>query len=390
MNIKTADKKPHIWLSTAHFINDVYTGMLNPIMPFIAAKLGISMAIATVVLSVSHICSSLLQPIFGFFADNILKRVFIFWGLMFTAVFISFAPGVNHLSLLILFIILGSLGSSLFHPQALGFSVRFASEDAGKSMGTFIAMGTFGYSLGPVVSAFVTQFTGLSNMPYLCLMGVVWALCMFNFVPKISDKKVERTHSEFVKAFKDIFSNYRLKLLILISILKSLITTSTSILLPFLWRDMGYLPFKIGAALFAFSFMSGIGSFISRDIEKRIGAKKVFYFSMISTLPLMVLFALTYEPLPAASFVIFALMGLCTAMAMPVTMVMAQSEMPQYKSIIGGFINGFSWGVIAIFMSAIGFVAQAKGIIPVLLVVSLIPAVLSFYILNKLFKKSEQ
>lgn len=390
MNIKTADKKPHIWLSTAHFINDVYTGMLNPIMPFIAAKLGISMAIATVVLSVSHICSSLLQPIFGFFADNILKRVFIFWGLMFTAVFISFAPGVNHLSLLILFIILGSLGSSLFHPQALGFSVRFASEDAGKSMGTFIAMGTFGYSLGPVVSAFVTQFTGLSNMPYLCLMGVVWALCMFYFVPKISDKKVERTHSEFVKAFKDIFSNYRLKLLILISILKSLITTSTSILLPFLWRDMGYLPFKIGAALFAFSFMSGIGSFISRDIEKRIGAKKVFYFSMISTLPLMVLFALTYKPLPAASFVIFALMGLCTAMAMPVTMVMAQSEMPQYKSIIGGFINGFSWGVIAIFMSAIGFVAQAKGIIPVLLVVSLIPAVLSFYILNKLFKKSEQ
>ncbi len=379
------EKKPHIWLSTAHFINDIYTGMLNPIMPFIAAKLGISMAIATVVLSVSHICSSLLQPVFGFFADNILKRVFIFWGLMFTAVFISFAPSVSRLSILILFVILGSLGSSLFHPQALGFSVRFASADTGKSMGTFIAMGTFGYSLGPVVSAFVTQFTGLNNMPYLCLIGVIWALFMFKFVPKISDKKVERTHSEFVKAFKDIFSNYRLKLLILISILKSLITTSTSILLPFLWRDMGYMPFKIGAALFAFSFMSGIGSFVSRDIEKRIGARRVFYFSMISTLPLMVIFALTYKSLPIFSFVIFAIMGLCTAMAMPVTMVMAQSEMPQYKSIIGGFINGFSWGVIAIFMSALGFIAQAKGIIPVLLVVALIPAISALFILKRLF-----
>ena len=147
----------------------------------------------------------------------------------------------------------------------------------------------------------------------------------------------------------------------------------------------GYLPFKIGAALFAFSFMSGVGSFISRDIEKHIGAKKVFYFSMISTLPLMILFALAYKPLPAASFVIFALMGLCTAMAMPVTMVMAQSEMPQYKSIIGGFINGFSWGVIAIFMSALGFIAQAKGIIPVLLVVALIPAISALFILKRLF-----
>ena len=37
-------------------------------------------------------------------------------------------------------------------------------------------------------------------------------------IAEVSDKKVERTHSEFVKAFKDIFSNYRLKLLILISI----------------------------------------------------------------------------------------------------------------------------------------------------------------------------
>lgn len=383
------EQKPHIWLGGAHFINDIYTGMLNPIMPFIAAKLGITMAIATVVLSVAHICSSLLQPIFGFFADNILKRVFIFWGLLFTAVFISFAPSVNNVALLILFVILGGLGSSFFHPQALGFSVRFATSDAGKNMGTFIAMGTFGYSLGPIISAFITQYRGLNSISYLAVFGIVWALLMFAFVPKISNTAVERTHSEFIQAFKDIFSNYKLKLLILISILKSLITTSSSILLPFLWRDMGYLPFTIGAALFVFSFVSGIGSFISRDIEKRVGSMRVFYFSMISTLPLMILFALTYKTFPIVSFIIFALMGLCTAMAMPVTMVMAQSVLPQYKSIIGGFINGFSWGVIAIVMSALGFVAQAKGIMPVLLAVAFIPACSSFFILKRLFSEKQ-
>lgn len=79
-------------------------------------------------------------------------------------------------------------------------------------------------------------------------------------------------------------------------------------------------------------------------------------------------------------------MGLITMMATPVIMVNAQGVLPQYKSIIGGFINGFSWGVVAIFMSIIGFVAQAKGIIPVLLFVALIPAVSSFVVLKKLFK----
>ena len=119
------EKRPQIWLNAAHFVNDIYTGMLNPIMPFVAAKLGITMAVATIVLSLSHICASLLQPIFGFFADNIRKRSFIFWGLLSTSVFISLAPSARSIFPLILFVILGSLGSSLFHPQALGFVVKF-------------------------------------------------------------------------------------------------------------------------------------------------------------------------------------------------------------------------------------------------------------------------
>lgn len=59
-------KNAIIWLCLAHLLADVYSGFLNPIMPFIAAKLGFSMAIATIIISISHICSSMLQPIFGF------------------------------------------------------------------------------------------------------------------------------------------------------------------------------------------------------------------------------------------------------------------------------------------------------------------------------------
>lgn len=387
--VNFAEHKPRIWLNTAHFINDIYTGMLNPIMPFIAAKLAISMAAATIIVSISHICSSLLQPVFGFFADNILKRVFIFWGLLMTSVFISFAPGSNHIFALLVCVILGSLGSSLFHPQALGFSVRFAGSDVTKNMGIFIGLGTLGYSFGPVVSAFVTQFLGLDSVRYLSALGVCWALLMFNFVPKISAAGGDnKTRSHFMQAFKDILTNRKLNILNIIAMLKTLVTTSSSILLPFLWKDLGYRPFHIGAALFAFSFAAGIASFVSRSVENKVGAQKVFYFSMISTLPLMIIFALVYKDYPQVSFVIYVLTGFCTGMAMPVTMVMAQSVLPQYKSIIGGFINGFSWGVVALVMSVVGFAAQAKGIIPVLLVIALIPAISSYFILSRLFNKN--
>ena len=67
-----------IWLSLAHLVNDIDTGFLNPIMPYIAETLGFTMGVATILLGITQICSNLFQPIFGYFADNTVKRVFIF------------------------------------------------------------------------------------------------------------------------------------------------------------------------------------------------------------------------------------------------------------------------------------------------------------------------
>ncbi len=370
-------KHPVWWLNQAHLVNDIYTGMLNPIMPFIAGKLGISMAFATVIMSLSHIFSSLLQPLFGFFADNMVRRVFIFWGLIFTSIFISLAPASQDVFVLILCIILGSLGSSFYHPQALGLVVKFAQNDAAKIMGIFIAMGSIGFSFGPLLSAYVAQYWGLSKMPFLCVPGILTAFMMFWLVPKISGFEYKKSNLKFVDAFRDILKNRKLQILIAIAILKTLITTSCSILLPFLWKSMGYKPFYIGCILFGFIFAGGLGSAFSRTFEKRAGTANIFYTSMISTLPLMIIFSFTYKTFPHIAEVIFILVGFITMLAQPVTMVMAQGVLPQYKSIIGGFINGFSWGVVAIFMSAIGFVAQAKGIMPVLVTISVIPVIFS-------------
>lgn len=382
------NKKALFWLSGAHFINDIYTGVLNPIMPFIAVKIGISMVIATIILTISHIFSSLLQPLFGFFADNIVKRSFIFWGLILSSIFIPLSALAHNPFILVLFIIFGSIGSSLFHPQALGFASKFAQKDsAGKSMAVFVAMGTLGYSMGPVVSSAITQFLGMPKMPLMTFLGIVWALIMFSFVPKLSLSEKVINKINFKTAFKRILTNRKLNILNVIAMLKTMIMSACFILLPFLWKNMGYKPFYIGMALFMFIFAGGIGSLISGYIEKNIGAANVFYISMISTFPLMILFILTCSSHPTLSLGIFVIMGFITMMATPVTMVMAQNVIPEYKSIISGFINGFSWGIVAIAMSLLGFIAEKFGITNVLIFVSIIPAVCSILV-KELFKEN--
>ena len=376
-------KKAIIWLCMAHFVCDIYTGFLNPIMPFIAAKLGFSMAVAAVLISISHICSSMMQPIFGFFADNILHRFFIFWGLILVSVFIPLTPNAPNTALLLIFMILGSLGGSFFHPQSMGFVNKFSSssgQNTSANMGMFISFGSLGFAFGPLIAALITQVLGLGVISWTSVMGLSLAGMMFLFVPKLSLFEKKPEHKEFIKTFKEIFGCSQMNLLMIIAMMKSLITNSCSILLPFLWKGMGYTPFYIGLALFLFVFAGSIGSFLSSKIESLTGPKAVIYFSMWATLPMMIGFAFTYKAHPVLSMIIFALIGFTTMLAQPVTMVWAQKILPKYKSIVAGFINGFCWGIIALCMSILGAVAQKFGIMTVLVILSSVPAICSYFV----------
>lgn len=374
-------KKAIVWLCLAHLACDIYTGFLNPIMPFIASKLGFTLGIATIIISISHICSSMLQPIFGFFADNILKRFFIFWGLILVSIFIPLTPLAPNIYLLLLFMILGSLGGSFFHPQSMGFVNNFSdSKKCSDNMGVFISLGSIGFALGPLIAATITQVLGLDMISWTSALGLTLAFSMFLFVPKLSLTKNKPEHKRFFKSFKDILSNRQMNYLMIVSMMKSLITNSSCILLPFLWKEMGYSPFYIGFALFLFVFSGGIGSLLSPHIERAIGSKPVIYISMLATLPMMIIFACTYKNCPVLSLVIFGIIGFTTMLAQPVTMVWAQRTLPEYKSIVAGFINGFCWGSVALCMSILGTVAQNFGIIHVLVILSAVPALASMLV----------
>ena len=67
-------------------------------------------------------------------------------------------------------------------------------------------------------------------------------------------------------------------------------------------------------------------------------------------------------------------------LSVPINMVLAHQVMPQYKSLISGFIGGFSWGVVGLSMSLCGLLAENFGIINVLIAVAILPAVCSILV----------
>ncbi|MCR4880654.1 MAG: MFS transporter [bacterium] len=379
--MENTNKKAVKTLWAGHFTTDVYSGFVNPIMPFLAANLGISIAVSTFILSLAHACSSLMQPIFGFLSDSWRKRFFIFFGLLMSSLFYPMMGKAGSVYVLAICLIIGSIGNGFFHPQATSFiNIYSAPKDLSRNMSIFLALGTLGFALGPIVSSGFAQYIGLDKLPFMSVFGIIVAVFILLNVPKISDKTEKVEHVKFFRAIKEIFTNRSMVVLIMFSALKSLATQSNSILMPFLWKMLGYNAFCIGLLLFGFLISGALGTYMSAKLEKLMGTKQVMVMAFCAILPLTVIFALTYKTIPLISICAFIAIGFFAMLSVPINMVLAHQVMPQYKSLISGFIGGFSWGVVAVAMTFCGILAQKFGIMNVLLFVSALPAFLTILV----------
>lgn len=374
------NKKVIKTLSLGHFITDAYSGFLNPIMPFIAAKIGITMAIATLLISISNLTSSLSQPFFGYIADKWQRRFFIFWGMMMASIFLSFLGLANNIYLLIICLILGHMGVSFFHPQATSIVSNYSKCNANsKDLSIFIATGTFGFALGPAVSSGITQLFGLEKLPFACFIGIITAFILLKNIPKINPNLIIKPEVSLFVAIKKIFNNKPVSILVFASIVKSFVISSFSIILPFYWKSIGFNVSSIGIILFAFMMAGAFGVLSSPFFEKILGIRKVFYFSLITVFPLGIIFYI-FQGQGYIALIAFILIGYVSLLAAPVNMALAQKLMPEFKSMISGFIGGFSWGVIGIILPIISLIAEKTGIMNIILFMTFIPFIFSYFI----------
>lgn len=377
-------------LSLGHFSIDSYSAFINPIMPFIAAKLGIALTMATTLISISHLCSSIIQPFFGYTADILKKRFFIVWGLILASIFLSFTGAAPNFWILGLCLALGSVGVAFYHPQATGFVKQFSAKNPTKYMSIFLACGTAGFSAGPLISSYFTEHFGLSNMPILMVYGIIVGLLMLKFIPKTSTPDNFKIFKEqalkpdfilsFLNAVKESFSVKDMRILFAISVAKCLTVSSFCVFLPFLWQKMDYSVSKIGVLVFLFVSAGALATIASSHFEKRIGAKRVFYLSMQTILPLTVIFLFTYATHPLVSYIAVILTGFFALLAIPINMVMAQNAVPQYRGLVSGFIGGLSWGIVGVLLPFTGFTAEKIGIPSLLTIVSIFPLICSFFV----------
>ncbi len=371
-------------LSFGHFNIDLYAAILVPLYPVITAKLGINLASISLIIALGHLVSSMMQPLFGYFADCLRHRVFMVWGLVLSSVFIPLAIKTNTVFLFLACLLTGMIGNAFFHPQVSALIKDFNKNNPNlsRAMGIFLGLGTIGYAIGPYVATLVYKLKNEDGLLYLIIPGLLSVIFMYFFVPRMPEKDCYIKENFFV-IIKEILKNKTCVFLLLISTIKSAVSISFGTYIPFLLQNKGFSLQQTGLIVTLFFISGGLATIVSSKFEKKLGAKGVIVLSFLTILPLTIAFLITLNYSRILSCFLFILSGFFILLSVGVILVEAQNSIQKYTGVISGFMQGFSWGLGALFLAPLGVIGQNFGVDKILILMSLIAFIIGIYTLKR-------
>ena len=341
-----SNKQAIIGLSMGHFVADLYASAIVPLYPLITQKLGITLASISLIISMGHLVSSMLQPLFGFFADKMKKRAFMI------KTFCYNNPNVS------------------------------------KFMGLFMGLGTIGYSLGPVISSNLVDKFGQNGLSYITFIGILTAIILYFEVPKIPTEAISKSKEGFASVMKEILKNKVCMKLVWIAIVKSGVSISFGTYIPFILKDFGFSLNKVGLIVTLFFALSGLSMIVSSKLEEKIGAVNIIRLSFFTILPLVILFHYLMKINPTLGVTTFIISGFFIFLSVSVTIVAAQKIMSNHTGVISGVMQGFSWGIGALSLAPLGFIGEKFGIIWILIIMATLALLTGLFGLDKATKEA--
>jgi MFS transporter, FSR family, fosmidomycin resistance protein len=343
-----------------HAVNDQYTAFLAAIMPLLLERFGFGLAIAGLLAAVQSTATSFAQPVFGWFLDRARRQPNILMWPVITSVTLSLVAAAPSYRWMFPLLIVGGLSTAAFHPHATSSIPAVAGGRAGLAMAVFVSAGTVGYAVGPVfilwvVNAFGLGFSWLAALPTL-------ALCLFMYRRGVA-RPISRPSLTVSHGLRLNGRLWALVGLWLIVVLRSTIGTAYMAFLGVHLRQIGFPMMQMGVALMTYTAAGAVGSMIGGHLADRRGGKIVIIGGLL-LIPPIYYFLLRASGAPVWLWLVGA--GFAISCFNPVTVVMAQSIIPESRGTAAGLIMGLGWSIGGLLVGVVGTVAERVGLVPVL------------------------
>ena len=356
-------------LAVGHMVVDINGGSLTALLPFLKSGLALSYTSAAAVILVSNVTSSLIQPVFGYFADKTSRRWILPVAVFLSSIGIALTGLAPSYGVVLGLVILSGIGIASYHPEGYRTATHVAGERKATGVSIFSTGGNLGIALGPpIITGLVTAF-GLKGSLGMLVPGVVAALLIAAALPKLSP--AESMHGGRHTAGAGETSIYGMTILVIVVAMRAWTQTGFSTLVPFYYLDvLKGDPRMVGTLLAVFLGSGALGTLCAGPIADRFGIRKYAVGVFLVATPLAVAFLYARG---VWIYVILGALGFVLISTFTVSVVLAQLYMPRNLGMASGMIVGFATGAGGIGATVLGAVADHMGLRTALWISALMP-----------------
>ncbi len=343
-----------LFLYLGHIVNDTSSNTLSGLLPVLTSLFGLSYLLAGIVVLVSNVTSSILQPFFGYVFDRTKATWLIEIGLAANCIGMSLMGILPNYATLLLIVGIAGLGGAAFHPPAFSIIVKSSNTGRGRSIGIFTSTGNVGFFLGPVAVGVLVSTLGPQGMLFLLPIGLATAALLFKVKPT-KEQDTPLTRGKGVPADKRL-----LVLLMSITALRSITIQSATTFLPLYLVTEGN---SLLAATSIASFWLAIGvlgQIAGGFLSDRVGRRPVIVISLLTGGIVFYGFLATTG---FFSMLLLAISGALLYASWSVIMAMSSEAAPSNIGTVTGLMLGFSIGVGGVAAMGFGAVADMIGLV---------------------------
>ena len=344
-----------------HLITDIYQGALPAMLPFLISEKHFSYATAAFLIFAANASSSIIQPVFGVYADKISLPWALGVGVLLGGIGLGLVGIVQNYYLIILLVALSGIGLALFHPEGARLTNRFAGENKTSAVSIFAAGGNIGFAVGPILTTTMVLALGLKGTLILCIPAVVMGGILLyeskNFSNEVSsDKELDNIDKKEEVDEWGAFGRLTLTLLCRSTVFFGLNTFLTLYYMNILKQS----EVQGSIALSTLIVVGAVGTLFAGKLSIKIGNKKLIIIGYSCLLPLLILFLNIKNPILAT--IILIPLGFFLYMPYSPMVALGQKYLPNHLGLASGITLGLGVAMGGLVSPILGYVSDTHGI----------------------------
>jgi len=344
-------------LSFSHFIHDVYSSFLAPLLPLLIEKLSMTFTQAGFLSAVMQL-PALMNPFIGMLADRVSLRYFVILAPMMTAIPMSLIGLAPSYGVVIVLLVAAGISVAMFHVPAPVMIARMAGSKKGRGMSFFMTGGELARTVGPLTAVGAVSLLGLEGFWPVMIVGIGASGLLF-----LRFRRVDLSfHNRSKKiSLLSTFTHMRHVLLPLtfIVLARSFMHGSLTAFLPtFIQRQSGNI-WLGGTALTLFEAAGVAGVLAVGTLSDHLGRRRMLLISLVGAPLSVLLFSLSGGWLRMAALLCSGFTLLSTT---PVMLALIQEQAGDSPAAANGMFMMISFLARSSVVVLVGCIADWSGL----------------------------